>query len=321
VLPTDGSVLLPVAGTPEDSSCSGHGFLSTASNLCVCNTGFFGTLCELARSPLASTVVSIGVDGGDLAMRGASLQIPTGALTTPVDISGSEFPTAAADPRQPSASSQDDDPVVELGYAGTPIVVFGPKGLQFDTPAVLQLPFDKSLTTTPAPFLLNPETGEWGALPSTDVVSVDTAAGLISVHVWHFSSYSAFVPSHLSDKANAAALSSHPVAIEDEEDKDDSLLELTIIVSGSVLALVVAVSVVGVFVSRRRRAERARRYAPEQVLNDLEESATQTPAVVEEKLSHYDPEASAPVAVMAESSATPVDMGEEDNEVEVEDIV
>eukprot|EP00295_Goniomonas_pacifica_P017340 CAMPEP_0175859224 /NCGR_PEP_ID=MMETSP0107_2-20121207/30132_1 /TAXON_ID=195067 ORGANISM="Goniomonas pacifica, Strain CCMP1869" /NCGR_SAMPLE_ID=MMETSP0107_2 /ASSEMBLY_ACC=CAM_ASM_000203 /LENGTH=1043 /DNA_ID=CAMNT_0017175811 /DNA_START=16 /DNA_END=3147 /DNA_ORIENTATION=+ len=183
---------IPQAGCDPVTDCNSNGKCGTLG-VCVCDAGYVDSNCAQYSAPAATVSVTVPANTAATASVGsaAAIVFPAGAVTSAVVVSGEAYSTNAST-TSVSASAMPDG--LTLHGAGAPHCVFGPAGLTFSVPVVVNMSYDPTAVNANEvqPFLRNETSGGWMSLSAGDFLYVDEANGVIVIQVHHFSTYTAY---------------------------------------------------------------------------------------------------------------------------------
>jgi len=231
---------IPQAGCDPVTDCNSNGKCGTLG-VCVCDAGYVDSNCAQYSAPAATVSVTVPANTAATASVGsaAAIVFPAGAVTSAVVVSGEAYSTNAST-TSVSASAMPDG--LTLDGAGAPHCVFGPAGLTFSVPVVVNMSYDPTAVNANEvqPFLRNETSGGWMSLSAGDFLYVDEANGVIVIQVHHFSTYTAY-------KVTPVAPSNPALNAADDDDDDSGVPRNLILVIVPCVVLFV-VCVVGLIV-------------------------------------------------------------------------
>jgi len=183
--------------------CCGHGH--EVSFGCLCEPSYFRADCSELRVAAEATTLSVTpTQGGSVTLHNLeAIRVPDGAVSEPVTITATAYPTSVSDIVLPGAMPAG----TSITPVAAPLVVFGPSGTRFLKPVSVNISFDPAHSTSlagPRPCLREPVTGVWSPLPAEQWLGVDHHRGVVMATVTHFSVYSVFdvvMPNEQIDEA------------------------------------------------------------------------------------------------------------------------
>ncbi len=151
--------------------------------LSACSGGSSSAVDGATVAADSSTPSPIGAEGGTVSTpEGHGVSVPAGAVSTAVDITVAEAPSAAAPP-------------AKSGTVVGPVVAFGPEGQQFTSPVTVTVTFDPAKLPagkTAANVVIF--TAPAGSTAYTSLTTTMVDATHVSAKVSHFSNFAPLVP-------------------------------------------------------------------------------------------------------------------------------